>query len=103
MSNAKVKFSRLDDLEATPGSEQTFSFRCPRGRRCQGLVIAGKTDLKRDPQSKNGGIAQWDWDGSRDAPTFKPSVNCSGCWHGYITAGRCVDTQGNDEPEPSTR
>lgn len=100
MSDARVTFSTLNDLEAGPGSEQTFNFRCPRGRRCQGLVIAGKTDLKRDPQGRNGGIAQWDWDGDREKPTFKPSINCKGCWHGYIRAGRCANVAGKDEPEP---
>lgn len=100
MSDAKVKFSSLDDLEVAPGREQTFSFNCPKyDRRCFGLVIAGKTDMKRDPQGQNGGIAQWDWNGDHANPTFSPSVNCGGCWHGYIRNGRAVDCQGNDEPE----
>lgn len=100
MSDAKVTFATLDDLGAAPGAEQTFAFACPKhaGRRCELLVIAGRTSLKRDPQGKNGGIAQWDWDGNRAAPTFAPSINCGGCWHGYIRAGRCVDTSGRDEP-----
>jgi hypothetical protein len=34
---------------------------------------------------------------NRDAPTFSPSIDCKGCWHGYIRNGRCVDTSGNDE------
>ena len=100
MSDAKVKFARLDDLDAQPGQEQTFSFNCPKyDRRCFGLVIAGKTDLKRDPQGHNGGIAQWDWDGDRANPTFTPSINCGSCWHGYIRNGRCVSTSDQDEPE----
>lgn len=100
MSDAKVTFSRLDHLEAGPGGEQTFGFLCPRkiATRCEGLVIKGRTNLKHDPQGKNGGIAQWDWDGNREAPTFTPSINCEGCWHGYIRNGRCVDTQGKEEP-----
>jgi hypothetical protein len=101
MSDAKVTFETLDWEKADVGKEQVFSFRCPRkGRRCESLVIAGRTDLKRDPQGQNGGIAQWDWDGNRDAPTFSPSVNCGGCWHGYIEKGRCVSTSKQDEPEP---
>jgi hypothetical protein len=55
--------------------------------------------LKRDPQGQNGGIAQWDWNGDRNSPTFTPSVNCGSCWHGYIRDGRAVDCNGNDEPE----
>lgn len=99
MSDAAVKFDGLDELDVLPGREQTFSFQCPlHKRRCSGLVIAGRTDLKRDPNSQNGGVAQWDWDGNREQPTFNPSINCGGCWHGYIRAGRCVDTQGTDEP-----
>jgi hypothetical protein len=102
MSNADVKFSRLTSLMAEPGQEQTFGFACPmhKDRRCEGLVIAGKTTLKRDPQGQNGGIAQWEWNGDRASPTFSPSVNCKGCWHGYIRDGRCVNTGGQEEPEP---
>jgi hypothetical protein len=101
MSNAAVRFDTLDDLDAAPGQEQTFSFDCPKhkGRKCEGLVIVGRTDFKHDPQGKNGGIAQWNWDGNRETPTFGPSINCGGCWHGYIRAGRCVDVNGMDEPE----
>jgi hypothetical protein len=100
VSDAKVRFDTLDHLDAEPGNEQTFGFNCPKwDRRCGHLIIAGKTDLKRDPKGRNGGIAQWHWDGNRDKPTFTPSVDCGGCWHGYIRNGRTVDTNGNDEPE----
>ena len=100
MSEAKVTFHTLDWVAAQPGQEQTFSFNCPKhDRRCEALVIAGKTDLKRDPQGKNGSIAQWDWDHNRMAPSFAPSINCGGCWHGYIRSGRTVDCQGKDEPD----
>lgn len=102
MSDAKVTFETQHYEPAAPGQEQMFGFMCPTHghRRCAGLVIAGKTDLKRDGQGQNGGIAQWDWNGDRDRPTFSPSVNCKGCWHGYIEAGRCVSVQKVDEPEP---
>lgn len=102
MSDAKVRFDTLDELDAAVGAEQTFSFACPkhRGRRCESLVIAGRTPYKRDPQGKNGGVAQWDWNGDRARPTFTPSINCGGCWHGFIEAGRCIDTARQDEPEP---
>ena len=102
MSDAKVTFDSLDEMHTSPGKEQTFGFACPlhKGRRCEGLVIAGRTALKRDPQGKNGGIAQWDWNGNREAPTFHPSINCSRCWHGFIVDGRCLSTSKQDEPEP---
>lgn len=106
MSDAKVIFHshgsrrfhhERDGVEA--GMEQAFSFQCPMyDRRCGDLIIADKTELKRDAQNANGGTAQWDWDGNRELPTFTPSVNCGKCWHGYIRNGRCVDTQGKDEP-----
>jgi hypothetical protein len=99
MSDAKVEFGRLDGSE---GPEQTFSFQCPKhNRRCGDLIIAGRTDTKRDGQNRNGGTAQWDWLNApnREAPTFSPSINCGGCWHGYIQNGRCVDTMRKDEPE----
>lgn len=102
MSAAAVRFDTLDELDAKPGEEQTFSFACPKhkGRRCESLVIVGRTPYPHDGQNLNGGCAQWAWDGNRDAPTFTPSIDCKGCWHGYIRAGRCVDTNGDDEPEP---
>lgn len=100
MSDAKVRFETVDYDPASAGQEQVFGFNCPKhDRRCEGLVIAGKTELARDPQGKNGGVAQWDWDHSRITPSFAPSINCGGCWHGYIVAGRARDCQGNDEPE----
>lgn len=100
MSAAGVKFETLGYEPAEPGHEQRFDFKCPLyDRRCGAMVIAGRTDLKRDGQNQNGGIAQWDWNGDRDRPTFKPSVNCQGCWHGYIENGRCVSVQHTDEPE----
>lgn len=101
MSDAKVEFETLDYDPAGPGQEQRFAFRCPkRGHQCAGLLIAGRSDIKRDGQGRNGGRPQWDWNGDRERPTFAPSINCGGCWHGYIRHGRCVDTGGNDEPEP---
>jgi Family of unknown function (DUF6527) len=100
MADAKVRFETTEYEAAAVGAEQCFGFNCPKhDRRCEGLVIAGKTDLKRDGQGKNGGVAQWDWDHIRERPTFVPSINCGTCWHGYIRGGRTVDCQGNDEPE----
>jgi len=100
MSDAKVLFHRYEsehrwsrERDGVPaGQEQAFSFQCPlHDRRCGDLVIAGKTAHARDPNNGNGGIAQWDWDGNREQPTFSPSINCKGCWHGYIRAGQTVN------------
>ena len=107
MSDAKVQFTDDDWESDTPGKEECFTFACPNKKgnypngRCGALFIAGRTAEKRDGQNKNGGVAQWDWDGNRDAPTFTPSINCPGCWHGYIRQGRCVNAAGTDEPEHS--
>lgn len=106
MSDARVTFARLSELYDPPsGQEQTFAFNCPKknGRRCEGLIISQRTNLPHDPQSKNGGIAQWEWPNApdRSTPTFTPSINCGRCgWHGYIEKGRCVNTAKQDEPEP---
>jgi hypothetical protein len=100
MSDAKVKYETLEFETAEPGGEQRFDFNCPKyDRRCGSLVIAGRTNLPRNGQNEAGGIAQWGFDGNREHPTFTPSVNCKGCWHGYIRAGRCVSTSNIDEPE----
>ncbi len=106
MSDAKVRF--FDDESADPVSAEkatTFSFQCPKhaGRRCGELHIHGRNpNLKHDPQGQNGGIAMWNFDGNAAAPTFSPSINCGGCWHGHIRNGRCVGTNDVDEPEPAS-
>lgn len=94
MTVANVTFETLNYEPAEPGQEERFGFDCPkhRGRSCEGLLIRGKG---HDIPDKT-----WAWDGNRSAPTFHPSINCTGCWHGYIRAGRCVTTAGEDEPEP---
>ena len=100
MSDAKVTFGLLGSSDLPhPGEEQTFSFVCPRraGQRCAKGLIAGRIKLNHP----NADIDMWHWDGNAAAPTFSPSINCGGCgWHGYIHAGRCKDTNHNDEPEP---
>ncbi len=114
MSAAQVQFLTLEGEPCPPGQQpQRFSFRCvnrnkgknPRlhPTQCGELLIANSGHgIKRDGQNQNGGRAQWDWDGNRDAPTFNPSINCSAhCgWHGYIVAGRCMNAERTqDEPE----
>lgn len=102
MSDAKVTFEDVDFNEAAPGQEAYFSFQCPlhKGRICSNLPILGRTGLKHDPQGQNGGSAHWTFNGDRDKPTFSPSVDHKGCWHGYIENGRCVSVAKVDEPEP---
>jgi hypothetical protein len=100
MSAAEVTFQTLDYKPAEPGKEVRFGFKCPKrpGGRCEGLMIAGRTNIKRGPREQ-GGTPQWDWNGDRTAPTFAPSINCLDCWHGYIEKGRCLTTAKAEEPE----
>jgi len=102
MSDARVRFFRVDKHEAAPGEEVFFSFLCPNGNICGWLPILGRTNLPHDPQNKNGGKAHWIWNKDRDRPTFSPSIDCGGCWHGYIENGRCVSTAKVDESEPKS-
>ena len=117
MSKADVAFLTIEGAPCPAGDKPArFTFRCVgrnRGRHprlepvtCARLLIAegphsAAHGVKRDPQNQNGGRAQWDWDGNREAPTLSPSINCeSHCgWHGYIRAGRCVETDGRDSLE----
>lgn len=117
MSAGNVEFLTLDYQLCPEGEKPArFSFRCVgfnRGKhpllaptKCEGLLLAAgphtaEHGIKRDPQGQNGGVPQWDWDGNREAPTFSPSINCEKhCgWHGYLRAGRCVNTNGGEEPE----
>lgn len=115
MSVANVEFLTIEGTPCGDRKPARFRFRCVNRNRnrhpkldpvtCAMLLIAegphsSAHGVIRDGQNQNGGRAQWDWDGNRDAPTFHPSINCENhCgWHGYIRNGRCVDGQGNDEP-----
>jgi Family of unknown function (DUF6527) len=112
MSAANVQFLTVEgDPCPSDRKPERFTFRCVGRNRdkcspnypdltCANLLIAGATDIKRDPQGQNGGRPQWDWDGNKENPTFSPSINCEAhCgWHGYIRNGRCVSSAGIDEP-----
>lgn len=101
MSDAKVFFLTADYQPAKASNGVRFGFICPKGNKCSGLLIAGRTSLKRVPKGgSKDGAPQWDFNGNAKRPTFSPSINCKGCWHGYIRNGRCVSTNGIDEPEP---
>lgn len=108
MSTADVQFLSITGEPCEVGERPArFTFLCVKRKNelCARLLIAESTHsaahgIKRNGQNQDGGRAQWDWDGNRDAPTFSPSINCeSACgWHGYLRNGRCVDVQGKDEP-----
>jgi hypothetical protein len=95
LTAANVTFHDQDWEKTTvPGAEVYFGFDCPthKGRRCDLLLIRDRSGSSRP---------SWNWNGDREVPTFQPSINHKGCWHGYIINGRCVKTdQKTDEPEP---
>lgn len=102
MSAANVKFYDAAMENQVPVDKAVrFGFTCPKGRgSCHGLLIAGRTKLRRNGQRRDGGVPMWDLkDATPDKETFSPSINCVGCWHGFIEKGRCVNTKKEDEPE----
>jgi hypothetical protein len=91
---ANVKFyDASNSKEVSAKDAVRFGFTCPRGRgACYGLLIAGRTNLKRSPKGGDGGVPMWDLkDDTPGKETFHPSINCKDCWHGYIRNGQCVD------------
>ena len=96
-----MKFEYLSlDYTPCPTDEapERFGFECPRrpGYMCSGLMI--RTDelaAKLAIAGPSGWLspASWEWNGDRERPTFKPSINCSICgWHGFITNGEAHNT-----------
>jgi len=57
-----------------------FWYRCPCGCGAKGALFVGKN-------LKPNGQPSWEWNGSRSAPTLRPSVNHVGHWHGWLTDG----------------
>jgi hypothetical protein len=77
-----MQFEFLDlDYELCPLDQMPdrFGFECPKnpGHMCTGLLI----------RVAGGPRPSWEWNGNREKPTFRPSINCEGCSHGYITDG----------------
>lgn len=98
MSDAKVRFFNEDMGPAEVTAEVWFfGYACPKDTdvRIDGLAVRRPEQPVEHPS--------WIWDGNIQFPTFEPSIDSTGVctWHGYIRNGRCVDTAGVDEPEPS--
>jgi hypothetical protein len=82
--------------ECTPpprGVEGLLSFACPAGTGLCGAIRVGNGF-----KPTGGRGATWEWNGSIEAPTLKPSINClargpnceeyAGCgWHSWLTDG----------------
>lgn len=62
------------------GQPKWMSFPCP------GKSGVARCMVPLSPQ-RNGNGATWQWNGDREKPTLTPSINCHGCWHGFITDG----------------
>lgn len=60
--------------------EQSFWYCCPCGCGHRAPLTVGKNFKPADGPS-------WDWNGSLDKPTLKPSVDHRGHWHGWLTDG----------------
>jgi hypothetical protein len=37
-----------------------------------------------------GSPPSWTWDGNVETPTLNPSINHSGCWHGWLREGKFI-------------
>jgi len=71
---------RVFDQE--PGDKRRIGLEwtCPKnGARCWAPF---KSWPIREPK--------WEWDGNRETPTVKPSINCGGCCHFTLTKGKVV-------------
>ena len=75
-----------------PNGPRWMSFPCPGQRRKNESNARCMVPLH--PQ-KNSNGASWTWNGNREKPTLSPSINCHGCWHGFITDGEITpDVEG---------
>lgn len=88
----KFEFLNLDHSPcAADDKPARFGFECPRsGAMCSGLMLRNGPFSRTDMAQPAG--RTWEWNGDRDKPTFRPSINCrvggKECWHGFITEGQ---------------
>lgn len=75
-------YNRCHPTDIPPGAEGRFVFAClKRGGFCGEIIIGNGF------KPQHGAAPTWQWDGNADKPTLTPSINCRGCWHGWLTAG----------------
>lgn len=79
---AKFMFMRWWQPDGGERRPKWMSFPCPGKQTPSG----GRCMVPIFPQ-KNGNGASWQWNGDQEKPTLTPSINCYGCWHGFITNG----------------
>lgn len=66
--------------EIDSDGELSFWYCCPCGCKTIAPLSAGKQFKPADGPS-------WEWNGSTEAPTLRPSVNHIGHWHGWLRNG----------------
>lgn len=79
-------------VEGYPGVTARLEFICPNGKHCCVLLAPRPIPATSDER-----LSVWGWNGDKQRPTLKPSINCvavkngkptGGCgWHGFITDG----------------
>lgn len=90
-ADGNFEYRDRNDDPCAPGtpSDQVhrFAFRCRACKKAdhntQQMCSVNLGGRGHDIPDKN-----WNWDGNVDQPTLHPSVNCNGCWHGWINQGR---------------
>jgi hypothetical protein len=74
------------DIEACTvtgrGVTGRIAFVCPHGNRC-GVYVGPESEARPTPDAPH----VWGWNGHLERPTLTPSIDCKGCWHGFITDG----------------
>lgn len=92
--DGRFRYLALDRSELPDGTTAqqvhrvAYQCRATKGAWCD-LNLRGRGhDLEK---------RSWSWNGDVNAPTIVPSVNCKGCWHGYIREGVFLKT--NETPE----
>lgn len=82
--------SAVDRLEQV----DRVAFQCRmKGRKPGNWCSVNIKDRGHDAENRN-----WSLAGTLDAPTLQPSINCGGCWHGFVRDGVFYKTD-NATPE----
>lgn len=63
-----------------PSAVRTMQFQCLKTGKYCGSIRVGFAE-------KPPGERTWAWDGNFEKPTLSPSINCVGCWHGWLQSG----------------
>ena len=66
--------------EEDEGGVRDFYYCCPCGCGAIGMMFVGE-NFKPDESPS------WEWNGSLEKPTLRPSVHHVGHWHGWLTDG----------------